>query len=229
VARESAGLWSSYPLRRARLAVRILTFAAPFLLLVLLVLLGVKACAPDTPAEAKAARTLPTSRTAADRPAGPAADRIETAPPEALLMPVVGVEPAQLRDNFDETRGGSRSHEAIDILAPRDTPVVAVADGRVAKLWKSVPGGITLYQFDVGGNYCYYYAHLERYARGIEEGASLRRGEVIGYVGTSGNAPRDTPHLHFAIYRLGPDRRWWEGEPMNPFPLLGGGTTSGRD
>jgi murein DD-endopeptidase MepM/ murein hydrolase activator NlpD len=144
-------------------------------------------------------------------------------------MPVAGVDPAELRDNFSETRGGNRSHEAIDILAPRNTPVVAVADGMVAKLWKSVPGGVTLYQFDLSGSYCYYYAHLERYARGIKEGASVRRGEVIGYVGTSGNAPRDTPHLHFAIYRLGADRRWWEGEPLNPFPLLGGAATSRRD
>jgi murein DD-endopeptidase MepM/ murein hydrolase activator NlpD len=141
-------------------------------------------------------------------------------------MPVEGVDPADLRDNFSEQRGGSRTHEAIDILARRDTPVLAVADGTVAKLWQSVPGGITIYHFDSAGRYCYYYAHLERYARGLSEGDILRRGDVIGYVGTSGNAPRDTPHLHFAIYRLGPDRRWWEGEPLNPFPLLRGTTAS---
>jgi murein DD-endopeptidase MepM/ murein hydrolase activator NlpD len=98
--------------------------------------------------------------------------------------------------------------------------VTAVADGTIAKLFESVPGGHTIYQFDPEQQYCYYYAHLERYAPGLEEGDSIHRGEVVGYVGTSGNAPPDTPHLHFAIYRLGPDRRWWEGEPLNPYPML---------
>lgn len=139
-----------------------------------------------------------------------------------LLLPVEGVQREQLHDNFDELRGGSRRHEAIDILAPRDTPVLAVDDGTVAKLFESVGGGLTIYQFDSDVRYCYYYAHLERYAKGLKEGDPLTRGEVIGYVGTSGNAPRDTPHLHFAIYRLGPDRRWWEGEVLNPFPVLRG-------
>ena len=139
-----------------------------------------------------------------------------------LLLPVEGVPREQLHDNFDELRGGSRRHEAIDILAPRNTPVLAVDDGTVAKLFESVPGGLTIYQFDAEGRYCYYYAHLERYAKGLKAGDPLTRGEVIGYVGTSGNAPRDTPHLHFAIYRLGPDRRWWEGEALNPYPVLRG-------
>jgi peptidoglycan LD-endopeptidase LytH len=139
-----------------------------------------------------------------------------------LLLPVQGVEREQLVDNFDERRGDRRRHEAIDILAPRNTPVLAVADGKVAKLFGSVPGGHTIYQFDPEERYCYYYAHLERYAKGLKEGDPITRGQVIGYVGTSGNAPPDTPHLHFAIYRLGPDRRWWEGEPLDPFPLLRG-------
>lgn len=136
-----------------------------------------------------------------------------------LLLPVEGVDRDQLANNYDERRG-RRRHEAIDILAPRNTPVRAVADGTVAKLFRSVAGGTTIYHFDPSGRYCYYYAHLERYARGLKEGDPLTRGQVIGYVGTSGNAPPDTPHLHFAIYRLGPDRRWWEGEPLNPFPAL---------
>jgi murein DD-endopeptidase MepM/ murein hydrolase activator NlpD len=140
----------------------------------------------------------------------------------ALSLPVAGVDPAALQNNFDEQRGGTRRHEAIDILAPRNTPVLAVADGTIVKLFESVPGGHTIYQFDPAGRYCYYYAHLERYAEDLEEGDRVERGDVIGYVGTSGNAPPDTPHLHFAIYRLGPDKRWWEGEPLNPFPLLSG-------
>lgn len=139
-----------------------------------------------------------------------------------LLLPVEGIGRDQLRDTFDEMRGGNRRHEAIDILAPRDTPVLAVDDGTVAKLFESVPGGLTVYQFDPAARYCYYYAHLERYAKGLEAGDPITRGEVIGYVGTTGNAPPDTPHLHFAIYRLGPDRRWWEGEALNPFPVLRG-------
>jgi murein DD-endopeptidase MepM/ murein hydrolase activator NlpD len=136
-----------------------------------------------------------------------------------LLLPVEGVRGEDLRDNFDERRG-SRHHGAIDILAPRDTPVFAVANGRIVKLWQSVPGGLTVYQFDSSGRFCFYYAHLERYAQGLKEGDPIARGEVLGYVGTSGNAPPDTPHLHFAIYELGPERRWWEGEALNPFPLL---------
>jgi murein DD-endopeptidase MepM/ murein hydrolase activator NlpD len=135
-----------------------------------------------------------------------------------LTLPVVGVDPKSLRDTFAEGRTG-HVHEAIDILAPRGTPVVAVEDGRVAKLFTSARGGITLYQFDPTGTYCYYYAHLDRYADGLAEGQSLGRGQVVGYVGTSGNAPPQTPHLHFTIFKLGPAKRWWEGTPVNPFPL----------
>jgi peptidoglycan LD-endopeptidase LytH len=139
-----------------------------------------------------------------------------------LLLPVAGVQRSQLQDTYDDRRGGGRRHEAIDILAPRNTPVLAAGDGVVTKLFHSAPGGLTIYQFDPEGRYCYYYAHLERYANGIKEGVAVSRGDVLGYVGTSGNAPRNTPHLHFAIYRLGEDRRWWEGEPLNPFPILRG-------
>jgi murein DD-endopeptidase MepM/ murein hydrolase activator NlpD len=134
-----------------------------------------------------------------------------------LLLPIAGVEPGDLADDFDDPRSGGRRHEAIDILAPRDTPVLAVDDGRIEKLFESEFGGLTVYQFDREGRFCYYYAHLERYPRGVAEGTAVRRGDTIGYVGTSGNAPPDTPHLHFSIYRLGPDRRWWEGEAINPY------------
>lgn len=137
-------------------------------------------------------------------------------------MPVRGLGPDALRDTFDETRGTERKHEAIDILAPRGTPVVAVDDGTVAKLFESKAGGLTVYQFDPTVQYAYYYAHLDRYAAGLAEGNSLERGEVIGYVGTTGNAPKDTPHLHFAIFRLDADKRWWKGVPINPFALLRG-------
>ena len=137
-----------------------------------------------------------------------------------LAFPVQGLDARSLRDNFAERRGGGRPHEAIDIMAARGTPVVAVEDGRVAKLFRSDAGGLTIYQFDPSERYAYYYAHLERYAEGLAEGARVRRGEVIGYVGSSGNARPDAPHLHFTIFRLGPERRWWKGTPVNPYPYL---------
>jgi murein DD-endopeptidase MepM/ murein hydrolase activator NlpD len=136
-----------------------------------------------------------------------------------LLLPVDGVDRSDLRQSFAESRYG-RAHEAIDILAPRNTPVRAVTDGHIAKLFSSERGGLTIYQFDVDERYCYYYAHLEQYAEDLSEGKRIKRGQIIGYVGTSGNAPRDTPHLHFAIFALGPDKRWWEGMPLDPYPAL---------
>jgi murein DD-endopeptidase MepM/ murein hydrolase activator NlpD len=134
-----------------------------------------------------------------------------------LTLPVQGVIAGQLTDTYTQARAAGRPHEALDIMAARGTPVLAVEDGRVAKLFLSQPGGITLYQFDPAGDYAYYYAHLDRYADGIVEGASLHRGDVIGYVGSTGNASPDAPHLHFAIFRLGPERQWWRGTALNPF------------
>jgi murein DD-endopeptidase MepM/ murein hydrolase activator NlpD len=136
------------------------------------------------------------------------------------IVPVSGVEASSLRSTFDEARGGGRRHEAMDILAPRGTPVVAAVDGRIAKLFTSAAGGLTIYQFDAEERFSYYYAHLDAYAPELNEGETVQRGQIIGYVGTTGNAPPDTPHLHFAIYRLGPDKNWWEGEPIDPLGLL---------
>lgn len=133
-----------------------------------------------------------------------------------LLIPVRGLTKDDLASSFHQQRNG-REHEAMDILAPRGTDVLAVEDGHVAKLFVSDRGGLTIYQFDPSDLFVYYYAHLERYAPGLQEGQAVRRGDVIGYVGTSGNAPKETPHLHFAIVKLGPDRRWWEGTPLDPF------------
>ena len=137
-----------------------------------------------------------------------------------LLMPVQGISREALVDSFYEGRGTSRMHEAIDILAPRNTPVVAVEDGIIERLWYSDNGGNTIYEFDPSRTYAYYYAHLENYAGGLKEGQSVRKGEVIGYVGTSGNAPPDTPHLHFTIFKLTPAKHWWEGTAINPYPIL---------
>jgi murein DD-endopeptidase MepM/ murein hydrolase activator NlpD len=141
--------------------------------------------------------------------------------PGSLRNPVPSVDAATLKDNYDQRRGDA-AHEALDIMAPRGTPVVAVADGRVAKLFTSRPGGLTVYQFDTSHRFAYYYAHLDRYANGLKEGMLLRRGDPVGTVGSSGNAVPDAPHLHFAVFVLGPERAWWKGKPVNPYPLIAG-------
>lgn len=151
---------------------------------------------------------------------GDASDTVRALRARRLDLPVDGVQPSQLRDSFDERRSGIRRHEAIDIMVPRGTPVRAVENGRVAKLFRSVAGGLTIYLFDPSETFAYYYAHLDRYADGLEDGRSVRRGEVIGYAGSTGNASEEAPHLHFAIFQLGPERRWWEGEAINPFTVL---------
>jgi len=150
------------------------------------------------------------------------ADDLQVLAARRLLMPVQGFDALKLHDNFDEMRGGARRHEALDIMASRGTPVVAVDDGVITKLFRSVAGGITIYQFDAGEKFVYYYAHLDRYRDGLREGQAVQRGDVIGYVGSTGNAPAGAPHLHFAIFLLGPEKRWWRGTPVNPYPYLAG-------
>jgi murein DD-endopeptidase MepM/ murein hydrolase activator NlpD len=140
-------------------------------------------------------------------------------PGQHILIPVVGIERAALRPSFDEGRVG-HVHHAIDILAPRGTPVVAAVDGRIQKLFVSAGGGLTIYEFDRAGELVYYYAHLDRYEPSLVEGMDVTQGTVIGYVGTTGNAPANTPHLHFAIERLGPEKLWWRGEAIDPYPIL---------
>jgi murein DD-endopeptidase MepM/ murein hydrolase activator NlpD len=137
-----------------------------------------------------------------------------------LDVPVDGVHRKDLHDTFTDTRAGARAHEALDIMATRHTPVHAVEDGTIQKLFTSKAGGLTVYQFDPSQTFCYYYAHLDGYAAGLREGQSVHKGDVIGYVGSTGNASPDAPHLHFAIFRLTPERQWWKGEPINPYPVL---------
>jgi murein DD-endopeptidase MepM/ murein hydrolase activator NlpD len=137
-----------------------------------------------------------------------------------LGIPVANMKVSDLRDTFSETRGTERRHEATDILAPRGTPVLAVEDGTIKKLFLSKPGGITIYLSDPAEHYVFYYAHLQGYANDLKEGAAVQKGQVIGFVGTTGNAPPDTPHLHFAISILGPDKKWWTGTPIDPYPIL---------
>lgn len=138
---------------------------------------------------------------------------------DEIVIPVLGVPRTQLRGSFLQGRVG-HLHHAIDILAPRGTAVLAAVDGTVRKLFLSHDGGITLYEFDRAGNMSYYYAHLERYAPGVHEGMAVHKGDVLGYVGTTGNAPKNTPHLHFAIYKLLPARQWWKGVAIDPWPWL---------
>ncbi len=185
-------------------------------------------------AEEREASAGPHARASEPEPvvAAPGAPRPAAAEPAAaiddlrqrgLRPPIDDMPIAPLKDDFTEVRGGgSRAHEAIDVLAPRHTPIHAVENGIIAKLFLSKAGGNTIYQFDPDERFAYYYAHIERYADGLHEGQKVARGEVIGYVGTSGNAPPDTPHLHFAIFILTPERQWWKGTPLDPYLVFGG-------
>jgi murein DD-endopeptidase MepM/ murein hydrolase activator NlpD len=139
----------------------------------------------------------------------------------ALMVPVAGIERSRLDDTFDDARdGGSRRHGAIDIMAPRGTAVLSAQDGRILRLTRSTKGGITVYATDQREQYVFYYAHLDRYHPGLYAGRQLARGDTLGYVGTTGNAPENAPHLHFQMMRMPADRKYWNGEPINPFPLL---------
>jgi murein DD-endopeptidase MepM/ murein hydrolase activator NlpD len=140
--------------------------------------------------------------------------------PGNLVIPVQDVSAADLRSQFREQRSGGRTHRAIDIRAALGTPVLAADDGSIARLTRNRLGGLTVYQFDRAKRRVYYYAHLHRYASGLEENATVRRGQVIGYVGTSGNAPEEAPHLHFAVSSLAEGDEWWEGRPLDPYDLL---------
>ena len=150
--------------------------------------------------------------------------------PAGLAIPVAGIRANQLTDTYTASRGGgSRVHNAIDIMAPRGTPVVAATEGTVEKLFYSHGGGgITAYVRSPDGRWLHYYAHLDAYAPGLSEGQRLRRGDPIGTVGFSGNANPSGPHLHYAIYRMSPGERWWQGAPINPYPQLAGSRTAAR-
>ena len=164
---------------------------------------------------------LPLRPTQQELPALPEVTANASAKPAGkLLIPVEGIKLAQLSDNFDQPRGKERHHEALDIMAPKGTKVIAAGDGKVVKLFNSKPGGLTVYQFDPTEKYAYYYAHLDRYADGIKEGSVLKRGDLVGYVGVTGNSAKDGPHLHFAVVELTPKKEWWKGTSINPYPMM---------
>jgi murein DD-endopeptidase MepM/ murein hydrolase activator NlpD len=145
-----------------------------------------------------------------------------TVGPAGLAVPVAGIRTKELVDTFTQARaGGARRHDAIDIMAPTGRPVVSAAPGTVEKLYFSDGGGgTTAYIRSDDKRWIYYYAHLSAYAPGLHEGQHLLRGAPVGFVGTSGNANPDGPHLHFAINRMEPGERWWQGTAINPYPLL---------
>ena len=134
-------------------------------------------------------------------------------------LPIDGLTAASLRDSFAEVHFG-HAHEALDLPAAKGAPVHAAVAGTIRKLFLSVPGGNTIYEFDDRAVYCYYYAHLDRYAAGLREGTRVERGDVIGFVGSTGDADPRWPHLHFAIFELEPEKQWWKGKAINPWPLL---------
>ena len=164
---------------------------------------------------------------ASHSPASQSAGRVTPAPPtsaeigDSLLLPVYGVSSSQLVDTWGAARSAGRMHQGIDILAPMGTPVRATAPGKVIKLFTSERGGITLYQLSADSRFIFYYAHLQRYAPDIKEGDQLSRGQVLAFVGMTGNAP--VPHLHFEIQRAIEDGKWWKGEAFNPYPSLRAG------
>jgi peptidoglycan LD-endopeptidase LytH len=137
-----------------------------------------------------------------------------------LLVPVAGIAVSQLEDTFDEGRDAGRTHRALDILAPRGTPVLAADDGKILRIGPNPLGGNTVYATDPLGRVVYYYAHLDAYQPGLAVGATIARGDTLGIVGTTGNAPKDTPHLHFQVMRMPSDGKYWDGEPINPYPLF---------
>ena len=137
-----------------------------------------------------------------------------------LIIPVAGVRPDQLIDTFDEARSEGRVHDAIDIMAPAETPVLAAADGKIIKLFNSERGGTTIYQLNTNGDLVFYYAHLSHYADGLVEGNTVKHGQVIAYVGDTGNAGAGNYHLHFSIATVSDPKRYWEGTNINPYPLL---------
>jgi hypothetical protein len=139
-----------------------------------------------------------------------------------ILVPVAGADMSKVEDSFSEPRDGDRVHRAIDILAPRGTPILAADGGKILRMNTSPLGGICMYTVGPLGRLVYYYAHMDRYNDAMTPGRIIQRGDTLGYVGTTGNAPKDTPHLHFQVMRWPADNKYWNGEPIDPFGALGG-------
>ena len=168
-----------------------------------------------------------TRRAVAARAEPPPVEAAPVAAASGLTLPVAGYDRGELRDHWGDPRdGGTRAHTGIDLMAPAGTPVVAAAPGRVEKLFLSNAGGTALYQRSPDRRWTYYYAHLAGYAPGIAEGQRVRAGQTLGYVGDSGNAGAGNYHLHFGVTRTTPDQRWYQGQAIDPYPLLAAGARS---
>ena len=179
----------------------------------------------DEPAP-RPARAVPPADSASSMPAlagAPVAGGdVDYLSARRILLPVAGADPAKLEDSFKEPRDGDRVHRAIDILAPRGTPILSADDGKILRMTTSTLGGISMYTVDPSSRLVYYYAHMERYHDGMSPGRSIVKGDTLGFVGTTGNAPKDIPHLHFQIMRWPADGKYWNGDPIDPFEVLGG-------
>ena len=176
----------------------------------------------ESPAYTPGERTSrPSLATAVMEPSARIAIALDRLREKQLVIPVAGVGPSRIEDTFSAGRdGGERQHNAVDILAPRNTPVIAADDGMILRMSTNALGGITIYAADRDQAFVYYYAHLDHYQRGVSPGQSIQKGDTLGFVGTTGNAPKDVPHLHFQIMIWPSDGKWWNGEPVNPFPVL---------
>lgn len=175
---------------------------------------------PSSPAPTPTVGATPPAAATPSVMATPRASITPDVAPGSLVIPVIGVLPEQLRDTFDEARSEGRTHNAIDIMAACGTPVVAAIDGKILRLFQSERGGITIYQMGPDNKTVYYYAHLSRYAEGLAVGQSVKQGRLLAYVGDTGNAGAGNCHLHFAIWTVTNPKRYWDGEQINPYPLL---------
>jgi murein DD-endopeptidase MepM/ murein hydrolase activator NlpD len=192
----------------------------PFVLLLALATSGcarhvysVPAPAAATPRVVLAGAPLPSATVSS-------AEAVDYLLTRGIEIPVAGAKIDQLRDTFDEGRDGGRIHRALDIMAPRGTPVLSADSGHILRVSASALGGNVIYAADPLSRVVYYYAHLDHYQPGLTAGARVARGDTLGFVGTTGNAPKDTPHLHFQIMRMPADGRYWDGDPINPYPLI---------
>ncbi len=138
------------------------------------------------------------------------------------MVPVAGADMAHVEDSFGDPRDGERTHRAIDILAPRGTPILAADDGKILRMSTNSLGGISMYTVDPAGRLVYYYAHMDHYNGVMSAGRTIARGDTLGFVGTTGNAPKDLPHLHFQVMRWPADNKYWDGDPIDPYEALGG-------
>jgi murein DD-endopeptidase MepM/ murein hydrolase activator NlpD len=176
-----------------------------------------------TPAAPAATTASPRNPVPADSNASSATSDAEYLRLRHILVPVAGADITRVDDTFNDGRdGGERTHHAIDILAPRGTPILSADDGRILRMSTNTLGGISMYTVDPDGRLVYYYAHMDRYNDAMSPGRSIVKGDTLGFVGTTGNAPKDVPHLHFQVMRWPADGKYWNGEPIDPFDALGG-------